>query len=132
MLTNCTAKFNVLTDKWIKVNDHDLGPGGELILGAETEAEKRRLYYLGGIDSKSGNKSKAIYEYEAEFGWRKWSRILPVPHEMGNSWGVMKMGNEFCPEIQKNMTRALGGFQAWKFKDSSRLRYYNAFENDNN
>ena len=119
-MSNCTAELDIKDSKWIKVNDHNLNPGGELINGND------QLYYIGGIDLKMGYKSKAVYEYQGINGWKKWNKELTIPKEMSNSWSVMRIGPEFCNR-SKNVTRTLGGLKAWKFDEKL---YFNYFEHN--
>ena len=121
MLSNCTIAFDSSNNKWHKVNDHKLGPGGELIKGTN------KLYYMGGIDINTGKKSKAIYEYEGKYGWKKWKQELPVPKDMRNSWSMMEIGSKFC-NGSKNMTHTLDGFDAWHFKSIESFKFFNVFE----
>ena len=123
MLSNCTAELNIRNYKWTQAETHNLGPGGELIQGSG------KLYYIGGIDLKTGNKTKTIYEYENEKGWNKWHYELAVPTEMRNSWSVMEIGQEFC-QGTKNLTRNLNGYSAWNFTNTVNYRYYNFLEDD--
>ena len=115
MLANCTTALDLNHKKWRIVNDHNLYMGGELIIGGS------HLYYIGG------NKSKAIYEYQGEFGWKKWNLELPVPSHMKNSWDVMGFGAEFCSN-KTNDSRGTHDFKGWKFIDEDNKKYINLFD----
>ena len=112
-MPECTVEFDLHDNRWIKVNDDRLGPGGKLIKGGA------RLYYIGGIDPKTGNKSKIILEYKGEFGWEHWpAQELPVQEEARNSWDVMEVHPQFCRGA-KNMTRSSYGTGAWDMRSTN-------------
>lgn len=121
MSEGCTLEFDLDTNSWRKVNDDNLGSGGELILG------KGGLFFMGGFDFATGNKSKAIFEYRGPFGgWKKWKRELPVAKEALNAWDVFEIGTEFC-DGRKNLSH--NHFETFKFPKGGREAFKHLFQN---
>ena len=115
ILFKCTAEFSLNTMKWSKVSSEELGPGGDIIRGGEN---RTTIYYIGGIDFPTGNKSKSIYEYNRNSGWYKWDKELPVETEARPAWAVMEVAPGFC-RTEQNITKSTSFRQAWSFSADS-------------
>ena len=85
------------------------------------------MYYIGGLNLKTGNKSKSIYEYKAEYGWIKWEQELIVPNGAKNAWDVMEIGSKFCKGV-KNVTRGMLGYDAWELVGDSDFCFKHIFD----
>ena len=111
ILSECTAVFSLDTLEWSKVNEdiREMGPGGELIQGQDN-----KLYYIGGYDTPSRNKSKAIYEF-SDPGWHKWPSELMVDKYALDAWDVTAVGRDFCAH-QPNITKAVSYEEGWVLK----------------
>ena len=108
ILSTCTVEFSLETLEWHKLNRdiEEIGPGGDIIRGSDD-----KIYYIGGIDSISGQKSKAIYEFDGK-SWHKWDNELIIPEEALDAWGVMELGHDYCTN-KTNVTKAISHEEGW-------------------
>ena len=104
-----------------------MGFGGDIIKGSND-----KLYYIGGYDAITKNKSKLIYEY-SNTKWSKWpNELMNVDEDALNAWGVMEIGQEFCAD-KKNITKAISYKEGWilkKPKKSFKVCVDNIFKGD--
>ena len=109
VLFDCTAEFSMDTLTWKKVDDSalEMGIGGHLIKGQEN-----KLYYLGGFNPTTGNKSKMIFEYQSPGHWYQWPHQLNIDSDALNAWDVMELGPNFCGD-KPNMTKAVSYEKGW-------------------